>query len=72
MDWKDFNPLLRKLKILLSVFASKRPSALGQYRFLSMTRQLNRQAVNQLRTFAWFEALPKPQDLVLVLNPLLC
>ena len=70
-DWRVSNLLLQKLQVLLSVFASKRLGALRLHRFLTKTRQCFKQAGNQQRTFAWFEALLKPQDLVLVLSSLL-
>ena len=63
--WKASKLLLQKLQMLLSVFASKRLSALGLYRLLTKTRQCFKQTGNQLMTLTWFEAMLKPQDLVL-------
>ena len=70
-DWKGPNLLLRKLQILLSVFANIHLCAIGLYRFLIRLRQCLKETGNRLRTFTWSEALLKPQDLVLVLCPLL-
>ena len=64
-NWKDSGLMLQKLQVLLSIFASKRLGTLGLYRFLARTRQCFQQTGNQLRTFTGFEALLKPQDLVL-------
>ena len=68
---EKFQPSVAETPVLLSVFASKRLGALRLHRFLTKTRQCSQESGNQLRTFAWFEALLKPQDLVLVLSPLL-